>query len=321
MHTHRCVRPNDPTQVSSDHRARTLTGFLVASGGVTLILYSHGASWWYAPVAVAAVVLAHAAAFGGIVFVTARLTQRRRAPDGNAFGRETASSSHQGGSMVLHRPRLYDWMVRVQTLGREKKLRQWTLDLADLRSGSVVLDVGCGTGTLLLAAAERIGPSGTLHGVEPSAEMRAHARDKAKKREVSLEVVEGSADRLPYPDASIDAVFCTLALHHLPGPMREGAIREMRRVLRPGGRAVIVDWGRPTSVAKAIADPLSLVFFLHKFGPYTSPADVLDIEPLVTELGFEDIARHSYGSGALGAVVAHLSSGTRAIETPDTTPP
>jgi ubiquinone/menaquinone biosynthesis C-methylase UbiE len=305
--------------VRNNHRALTFTVLLVLGGSFALILYTHGSSWWYAPLAAMAFVLAHAAALGGIAFLVARLTGRRRAANGAVHGREGASASplHQGESIVLHSPRLYDWMAGLITLGREAKLRQWTLDLADLRVGSVVLDVGCGTGTLLLAAAERVGRSGTLHGVEPSAEMRAHARHKAKTRDVSLQVVEGSADTLPYPPASIDAVFCTLALHHLPGPVQEVAIREMRRVLRPGGRVVIVDWQRPKSFASVLTDPFALIFLLHRGGHSASPADVLDIEPLMTALGFEGIARHRYGSGALGAVVGHLGSGADPIEPHD----
>jgi ubiquinone/menaquinone biosynthesis C-methylase UbiE len=306
MHTSRCFRSNEPAQPRSDHRARTLTVLLVVGGGFVLILYSHGASWWYAPLAVLALVLAHAAVLGGIVFVAARFPRGQRAPDGIARSEHGAGLSHQGESSVLHSPRVFDWMVWVLTLGRERTLRQWTLDLADLRPGSVVLDVGCGTGTLLLMAAERVGPSGTLHGLEPSPEMRAHARRKAQERQVPLEVIEGSANNLPYPSASVDAVFCTLAIHHLPRPMRAVAIHEMHRVLRPGGRAVIVDWQGPRSFARAITDAFYLVSLLHKFGPGASLAEVLDIEPLMTGLGFEGITRHSYGSGTLGAVVGHL---------------
>jgi ubiquinone/menaquinone biosynthesis C-methylase UbiE len=225
---------------------------------------------------------------------------------------QAAGRSHQGESLLLHKPRQFDLLARLMTLGRERKLRQWTLDLADLQPENQVLDVGCGTGTLLLAAAEHVGPAGALHGIEPSPEMAAHARHKSEARRVPLEVVEGSADSLPYPPASFDAVFCTLVFHHLPRSMQEGAIREMRRVLRPGGRAVIVDWQRPKSLARAIASPLFLVYLLHK--PSGSPLDVLGIEPLMKELGFENVARCSFGaSGAVGAVVG-LASGRRAID-------
>jgi ubiquinone/menaquinone biosynthesis C-methylase UbiE len=316
MHTSRSCLPNKPSQARSAHRARTLIVILVLAGGLSLILYTHSAWWWYAPLAVVGVVLAHIAILGGIVFVATRVTRGQRAQSGATCCQEGAGHSHQGESILLHNPEQFDLLARMITLGRERKFRQWTLDLAaDLQAGNAVLDVGCGTGTLLLAAAERVGPSGALHGIEPSPEMASHARHKAEAHRVSLEVVEGSADSLPYPPASFDAVFCTLVFHHLPRSMQEGATREMRRVLRPGGRAVIVDWQRPKSFARAITSPMFLVYLLHNLGPSRSPLDVPGIETLMRELRFKDIARHSFGAGgAVGAVVGRLASGTRAID-------
>lgn len=314
MPTNQSCQPVEPLQTRSPHRIRNLTVALVLAGGFSLILYNHGAAWWYAPLAVFAVVLAHMAILSGIVFVATQVTRRRRAPDGTARAQEGAGHTHASQSMLIRRPRLYDWLVRVITLGREGRLRQRMLDLADLRPGDMILDVGSGTGTLLIAAAERAGPLAALHGLEPAAEMVAHARRKAEAHRVSLEVIEGSADSLPYPSTSFDTVFCTMVLHHLPGPMQGVAIREMRRVLRPGGRVVIVDLQRPRSFARAITAAMSLVSLLHNLGPGASPPDVLDIEPLMTELGFEHITRHSFGSGAIGAVVGRIGSGKRAID-------
>ena len=314
MPTSRSRRPHAPSQARSAHRTRTLLVILVLGGGLSLMLYTHSA-WWYAPLAVLAIVPAHIAMLGAIVFVATRVTRGRRAHSGTTSCQEGAGHAHHGESILLHKPRQFDVLARVITLGRERQLRQWTLDLADLQPGNVVLDVGCGTGTLLLAAAERVGPSGAVHGIEPSTAMAAHARHKAAAHRVLLEVVEGSADRLPYPPASFDAVFCTLVVHHLPRSMQAGAIREMRRVLRPVGCVVIVDWQRPQSFARALISPLFLVFLLHHLGPSSSPLDVLSIELLMRDLGFEDIARYSFGAGgAVGAVVGRLASGTRAID-------
>jgi ubiquinone/menaquinone biosynthesis C-methylase UbiE len=282
---------------------------LVLGAGLALVLYTHGTWWWYAPAAVLGIVLAHMAILGGIVFAA------KHAHGGTTCCQEGGGHSHQGESMLLHKPRQFDLLTWVMTLGRERKFRQWTLDLAHLQPENEVLDVGCGTGTLLLAAAERVGPSGALHGVEPSAEMAAHARHKADAQRVQLEVVGASADSLPYPPESFDVVFCTLAFHHLPRSMHKDAIREMRRVLRPGGRAVIVDWQRPKSLAGAITSPLFLVHLMHSLGPGGPPLDAPRLERLMTELGFEDIAWRSFGAGGVvGAVVGRLASGTRSID-------
>src|SRR5262245_30482790 len=169
----RC-QPYEPSQARRTHRARRLAVTMVLPGAFALILYTHVVWWWYAPVAVVGVVLAHLVMLGGIVFSATWVTRGRRAHSGTPSCQEGAGHSHQDKSKLLHRPRLFDWLVRVHTLVRERKLRQWMLALADLHAGNVVLDVGCGTGTLLLAAAERVGPSGAVHGIEPSPEMAAH---------------------------------------------------------------------------------------------------------------------------------------------------
>ncbi len=90
---------------------------------------------------------------------------------------------------------------------------------------------------------------------------------------------------------------------------QSAAHREMRRVLRSGGRVVIVDLQQPRSFARAITAALSLITLLHSLSPSTSRFDVLDFEPLMTELGFEDITQHSFGSGAIGTLVGRLGSG------------
>ena len=111
---------------------------------------------------------------------------------------------------------------------------------AGLRTGQTVLEIGCGTGNLaLLAKADE--PGATVVGLDPDLAALARAWRKARRRGLTVQLDRGYADALPYPDASMDRVLSSLMLHHLPEPEREQALREVVRVLRPGGEMHVVD--------------------------------------------------------------------------------
>ncbi len=279
-------------QASSPHKIpRSLIAAVAVAGlGLTLALYLHGVTWWYAPVTVAVVsAVGHLIAFAGVGLLTRRLLGRSRSAGG---------ARRQGGELI-HRPRLYDLVFRVLTLGREKHKRGRWAELAGIGAGDSVLDVGCGTGSLLLAAAERVGPTGSLHGIEPAPEMVAHARDKASEQQVEIDFTVGSADALPYPDASVDVALCTLVLHHLPPELQRGALREMRRVLKSGGRALVVDLHRePGSFRKM----LSVISILHG----GCSATVVDVPAELEALGFGEVGEHPGGSYGLSAILGRV---------------
>jgi ubiquinone/menaquinone biosynthesis C-methylase UbiE len=294
------------------HRTHSLILLLILCGLVSVILLYHGIKWWYAPMGGAVVIFLHAMIPIGLAMLFGGRWSNSRE---NSFSdREHVGHVHSDNGVQLHNPFRYDLLAQILTLGQEKKLRQWTLDLAHLQPGNSILDIGCGTGTLLIAAGKRLGQPGALHGIEPSTEMAGFARSKARQCNVPLEIVEGSADNLPYPDESFDVIFCTLVLHHLPQAMQEVTIRETRRVLRSGGRLVVVDWQRPNSFAKAIFSPLFLVNYLHSFGPSQSSTWVQKVELQLRDLGFSDVNRASFGAGGVvGAVVGRLEAGESTI--------
>lgn len=102
-----------------------------------------------------------------------------------------------------------------------------------------VLDVGCGTGATLAAIlASR--PDTRARGIDISPEMVAVARGRLTTPDGSAEVQVADAECLPFPDASVDLVVCVDSLHHYPDP--RGALAEMHRVTRPGGRLVVGEW-------------------------------------------------------------------------------
>jgi len=116
------------------------------------------------------------------------------------------------------------------------------VEQADLRPGQQVLEIGCGTGNLLLQA-KATEPRATVVGLDPDPGALARARRKARRRRLEVRLDRGFADGLPYPDDSVDVVLSAFMLHHVPEDEKLPAVREVLRVLRPGGSLHLVDMG------------------------------------------------------------------------------
>ena len=119
-----------------------------------------------------------------------------------------------------------------------RELRTWAYEASAVRPGERAVDVGCGTGEQVR---EFAAAGAEAFGVEPNAKLRAEARRRAE--EVAAEFVDGTAEALPFDSASVDVIRCERVLQHLDRP--QDAAAEFARVLRPGGRAVLIDldWG------------------------------------------------------------------------------
>jgi SAM-dependent methyltransferase len=176
---------------------------------------------------------------------------------------------------------LYDVGVRLTM--REKRWRPLIVEEIAATGPGAVVDVGCGTGTLTIAVAERL-PGSRVVGVDGDPEIL----DLARRKEGShrIEWVEGLADDLPLGHGEADVVVTTLVFHHLPLDLKLAALAEIRRVLRPGGRLVVGDWGRPQ-------DPvMSLTFLaLQSLDGFATTGDNRRgmVPELIVEAGFEDL--------------------------------
>jgi ubiquinone/menaquinone biosynthesis C-methylase UbiE len=193
---------------------------------------------------------------------------------------------------VLHSPRLYDALLWLAFGGRERQFRRRLLDIAGLRLGESVLDLGAGTGTLAILAKRAVGRSGTVCGVDPSPEMVARARSKAARARAQIRFENAAAQALPFADRSFDLALSTMMLHHLGRAARRELAAELRRVVRPGGRVLIVDFARSAPKGGGFGR-----HFRHRHGH----VDPSEIAGLLEEAGFPSIE-----SGAVGVKDMHF---------------
>ena len=141
--------------------------------------------------------------------------------------------------------RYYDFGLRTTyvVVGGEQKFRRAIVEAAEVEPGHNVLDVGCGTGTLVGMLAERVGPEGHVVGIDLSDAMLAVARRKHKA--ANVEFVKANAEDLPFEDETFDRVTISLAFHEMNWEGRQNALTEMYRVLKPSGLVVVADMRKP----------------------------------------------------------------------------
>jgi ubiquinone/menaquinone biosynthesis C-methylase UbiE len=151
----------------------------------------------------------------------------------------------------------YDWLTPAyDTLSRltmpERAFKERLIEQAQLRSGHVVLDLGCGTATLAIMT-KRAQPEATVLGLDGDPKILAIAARKVAQAGVGVGLQHGMAFDLPYPDASLDRVLSSLVFHHLTSEDKRRALAECYRVLRPAGELHMADWGRPHNVVMWLA--------------------------------------------------------------------
>lgn len=132
----------------------------------------------------------------------------------------------------------YDLIAKLMGADASRRL---LVEQADCRAGDRVLEIGCGTGSLLLAV-NRAQPGAEVIGLDPDPAALKIAQRKAGRAGRAFQLDPGFADQLPYPDASFDRVLSSFMYHHLSHQVKGRTLREVRRVLKPGGRFHMVDF-------------------------------------------------------------------------------
>jgi ubiquinone/menaquinone biosynthesis C-methylase UbiE len=208
---------------------------------------------------------------------------------------------------------LYDYVVGFLSLGREQAMRRMTVDLAQLQPGESVLDVGCGTGTLTRLAKVRVGETGRVYGVDAAPQMIAVARHKAARRDLAIDFQVGLIEQLAFPDDSFDVVLSSLMMHHLPEELKRQGLAEIARVLKPGGRLLVLDIQPRQSqrtqsrIKRHVQQRSSHAFFallLHA----GLERGIEDLAPVMKEVGFTQIETGETGFRTLGFALGRIGA-------------
>lgn len=165
-------------------------------------------------------------------------------------GRRTALSAMVERNQADYIPGFgHDWLLPfydpLQKLLGFASYHGALVDQADVRSGQRVLEIGCGTGSLLLTIKRRH-PSAEVVGLDPDPKALNRASEKAKAEQLPIRLDRGYAQELPYSDASFDRVFSAFMFHHLGSAAKERTLREVVRVLKPDGSLHLLDFGGAT---------------------------------------------------------------------------
>lgn len=180
-------------------------------------------------------------------------------PNPTHFGFKTVDESEKAHKVaeVFHSvANRYDLMNDLMSGGLHRLWKAFTIQQANVREGSRVLDIAGGTADLSIAFAKRVGQSGQVVLTDINGSMLSVGRDRMLDHGFTPWAAQCDAEKIPFPDNHFDVVTVAFGLRNMTH--KEVALAEMRRVLRPGGRLLVLEFSR-------IAKPLAPIYDLYSF--------------------------------------------------------
>lgn len=205
----------------------------------------------------------------------------------------------------------YDLMNDLMSLGLHRAWKAAAISQANIRPGQHVLDVASGTGDLALAFAKRVGPQGRVVMSDINSQMLTRGRNRLIDQGCPVESVVCDAEHLPFPDASFDRVTVAFGLRNMTD--KQAALREMARVLKPGGKCLVLEFSK-------VAAPLEKIYDLYSFkvlpwlgkkiardeASYRYLAESIRMHPepkeladMLSQAGFDIVRYHTMSAGVV----------------------
>ncbi|WP_209122588.1 demethylmenaquinone methyltransferase [Alkalihalobacillus sp. BA299] len=205
----------------------------------------------------------------------------------------------------------YDVMNSVISFQRHKAWRKDTMKKMQVTEGSQALDVCCGTADWTIALAEAVGPTGKVYGIDFSKNMLTVGEKKVKDAKLpQVELLHGNAMELPFNDNQFDYVTIGFGLRNVPDYMT--VLKEMHRVLKPGGKVVCLETSQPTLIGFKQLYLFYFKFVMPMFGKLFAKSydeyswlqestlnfpGKVELAKMFRKAGFKDVEVKSYSGG------------------------